>query len=132
MATSPARTDLNFDEFRKLLNKERAHLLELHHKQRAGIIEENRDTSDNELGSFSTFDAAENEDSAAVLADIQRESIADTDITDTLHAIDAALARLDDGTYGIDEVTGEPIPIARLRALPWATMTVQTAEMTEL
>ena len=128
MAPTPARTDLNFEEFRKRLNKERVHLTELHHKERAGIIEENQNASDNELGAYRVFDDGTIEDSAAVLADMERERMADTDITDMLREIDAALARLDDGTYGIDEVTGEPIPIERLRALPWASMTVQTAE----
>jgi RNA polymerase-binding transcription factor DksA len=34
--------------------------------------------------------------------------------------IDAALARVADGTYGIDELTGEPIDPARLEAVPTA------------
>jgi RNA polymerase-binding transcription factor DksA len=37
-----------------------------------------------------------------------------------LAEIEAALQRLDDGTYGIDEVTGEPISRDRLEALPTA------------
>ncbi|MEO6950883.1 MAG: TraR/DksA family transcriptional regulator [Polyangia bacterium] len=51
------------------------------------------------------------------------------DINDTLLvrsrrelvSIEQALARMDAGTYGISERTGEPIPLARLRAIPWAT-----------
>lgn len=34
--------------------------------------------------------------------------------------IDAALKRVDDGTYGIDEVTGEPINPERLEVMPAA------------
>ena len=37
-----------------------------------------------------------------------------------LAEIEAALQRLDDGTYGVDEVTGEPIDPERLDALPTA------------
>ncbi len=37
-----------------------------------------------------------------------------------LAEIEAALRRIDDGTYGIDEVTGEPIDPERLEALPTA------------
>ena len=37
-----------------------------------------------------------------------------------LAEIEAALHRIDDGTYGIDENTGEPIDPARLEALPTA------------
>jgi RNA polymerase-binding transcription factor DksA len=38
----------------------------------------------------------------------------------TLDEIDAALARMDAGTYGICEVSGKPIPVERLEAIPWA------------
>lgn len=34
--------------------------------------------------------------------------------------VEAALARIADGTYGIDEETGEPIPFARLQLFPEA------------
>jgi RNA polymerase-binding transcription factor len=37
-----------------------------------------------------------------------------------LGEVDAALARMDAGTYGKSEKSGEPIPYRRLRAVPWA------------
>ena len=39
--------------------------------------------------------------------------------------IDAALQRIDDGTYGICEVSGDPIPKERLEAIPWAKERVE-------
>ena len=39
--------------------------------------------------------------------------------------IDAALARIDDGTYGICMVSGKPIPRQRLNAIPWAAERVE-------
>ncbi len=39
--------------------------------------------------------------------------------------IDAALARLDAGTYGICVVSDKPIPKERLRAIPWAAERVE-------
>ncbi len=39
--------------------------------------------------------------------------------------IDAALARITDGTYGYSVVSGRPIPKERLRAIPWATELVE-------
>jgi RNA polymerase-binding transcription factor DksA len=39
--------------------------------------------------------------------------------------IDAALARIDDGTYGLCRVSGKPIPKERLQAIPWATERVE-------
>ena len=44
---------------------------------------------------------------------------------ETIESIDAALARMKDGTYGYSVVSGFPIPRERLKALPWATELVQ-------
>ena len=45
--------------------------------------------------------------------------------------IDEALARIDDGTYGYCEETGEPISIRRLEARPIATLSVEAQERHE-
>ncbi|MCY3578769.1 MAG: TraR/DksA C4-type zinc finger protein [bacterium] len=39
--------------------------------------------------------------------------------------IDAALGRIDNGTYGICQVSGKPIPRQRLNAIPWAAERVE-------
>lgn len=41
-----------------------------------------------------------------------------------LGAIDAALKRIDDGTYGKCVNCGAPIPEERLEAMPWATLCI--------
>lgn len=41
--------------------------------------------------------------------------------------VDAALARLDAGSYGTCAVGGEPIPEARLAVVPWAATCVEHA-----
>jgi DnaK suppressor protein len=45
--------------------------------------------------------------------------------------IDAALKRIDEGTYGYCEETGEPIGIARLDARPIATLSLEAQESHE-
>ena len=45
--------------------------------------------------------------------------------------IDAALKRIDDGTYGYCEETGDPIGVARLDARPIATLSLEAQEMHE-
>jgi len=45
--------------------------------------------------------------------------------------IDSALARLEDGTYGYCEETGEPISLKRLEARPIATLSVEAQERHE-
>jgi DnaK suppressor protein len=45
--------------------------------------------------------------------------------------IEAALSRIEDGTYGYCEETGEPISIKRLEARPIATLSVEAQERHE-
>jgi DnaK suppressor protein len=45
--------------------------------------------------------------------------------------IDAAIKRIEDGTYGFCEETGDPIGIARLDARPIATLSLEAQEMHE-
>ena len=45
--------------------------------------------------------------------------------------IDAALQRIEDGTYGYCEETGEPISLKRLEARPIATLSIEAQERHE-
>jgi RNA polymerase-binding transcription factor DksA len=44
---------------------------------------------------------------------------------DMIDEIDHALTKFEEGTYGICEVSGEPIPEERLEAIPWAREKVE-------
>ena len=48
-----------------------------------------------------------------------------------LHQIEGALVRLDNGTYGYCEDTGEPIDLRRLDAQPTATLTIEAQAQRE-
>lgn len=48
-----------------------------------------------------------------------------------LRQIDRALEKIDENTYGTCDITGEDIPIPRLEAVPYATMTVKAQEKFE-
>ena len=52
----------------------------------------------------------------------------EADLADQLAALERAEARLADGTYGLSVESGEPIPDARLEALPTAERTVAEQE----
>jgi DnaK suppressor protein len=64
-----------------------------------------------------------------------------TDIDDTLglaeheqrvlSEVEHALAKFEHGTYGVSELSGEPIPFARLDAIPWARLDAHEAEAEE-
>jgi DnaK suppressor protein len=90
-------------------------------------------------------------DSAETLRSLQEESLLKPDLTDRasleteraielrtrdrerklISKIDAALDRLDSGTYGYCEETDEPIGIRRLEARPIATLSIEAQERHE-
>ena len=86
-----------------------------------------------ELGTSENEDVSELSDYDQHPADMGTETFErekDLSILEQLEAelseLQAALERIDNGTYGIDEVTGEPIDPARLEALPSARTNVDT------
>jgi DnaK suppressor protein len=94
-----------------------------------GILRESRDTlaalqTDNENHPDLADRASSETDRAIELRarDRQRKLIA---------KIDAALGRLEEGTYGYCEETGEPIALRRLDARPIATLSVEAQERHE-
>lgn len=56
--------------------------------------------------------------------DERDEGIADS-LREELAAIGRAEQRLEEGVYGLSVQSGEPIPDARLEAVPWAERTVE-------
>jgi DnaK suppressor protein len=48
-----------------------------------------------------------------------------------LRQIERALEKIDENTYGICDISGEEIPLARLDAVPYACMTVKSQEKFE-
>ncbi len=45
--------------------------------------------------------------------------------------VEFALARIEQGRFGICEETDEPIEVERLRALPWTRLSIEGAEIRE-
>ena len=63
-------------------------------------------------------------------ADVSR-LLADPGIIRSRAKIDAAMARIAEGTYGYCEETGEPISLRRLEARPIATLSIEAQERHE-
>ncbi len=53
------------------------------------------------------------------------------DLETQLGEINHALAKFDTGSYGICENCGKPIPLARLRVLPWARYDIEHEQQLE-
>jgi DnaK suppressor protein len=64
------------------------------------------------------------EDEADLLYEREAELDENARDRDELARVNRALARIEQGTYGLSEVSGKPIPIERLEALPYATTLV--------
>ncbi len=50
---------------------------------------------------------------------------------DMVRQIDRALEKVKEGTYGVCDLSGEKIPLKRLEAIPYATMTVEAQDKFE-
>jgi DnaK suppressor protein len=48
-----------------------------------------------------------------------------------IRQIERALEKIDENTYGVCDISGEEIPLPRLEAIPYATMTVKAQEKFE-
>lgn len=113
----------DLQKFEKLLLKERERLV----KEVLQIEEENLGEAEKPLGD-DTSDFAEvgteSWDRETALRVAAQES-------EAVREIDEALIRIKDGTYGVCEGTGKPIPKARLEVFPWARYTVEHQEQVE-
>jgi RNA polymerase-binding protein DksA len=102
------------------LLEERARLeaaVEYLHRETPGSLEDETEevisASDNHLG-----------DSAAGTLDREIDYTLEEHSEQVLEQIGAALARIDDGTYGTCTNCGKPIPEDRLEARPWASLCI--------
>ena len=75
---------------------------------------------DGEMGDVQFDDEGGEGDTMVVQRDLDR--VLSTQSRQTILEIDAALARIEQGTYGYSEVSGQPIPRERLEALPETTV----------
>jgi DnaK suppressor protein len=83
-----------------------------------------------EIGRFGDRVAEAEEAAAMDAAQSTMIELAEAERT-LLAQIERALRKLDDGAYGVSEESEEPIGYDRLRAIPWATLTVRDQEIRE-
>jgi DnaK suppressor protein len=111
------------DRARTLLRTERDEVQGLLKDAEEGGAEDRQSEVDSESG--------DNSDAAQPLtAEGMDDAIAES-LRSRLDAIDRALHRLDDGTYGRSILSGDPIPDERLEADPAAELTIEEARAAE-
>ena len=110
---------VDVERFRARLLEERRQVvgaIENIHSENPGSLGDETDErafQDNHLGDIAT--ATFDREMATTLED---------NSTHVLNEIDAALERIEDGTYGTCQACGKPIDGERLEALPWATLCI--------
>lgn len=67
-------------------------------------------------------------DSSIYSMDLEQEVRAYERYSQVLLQIDSALARINDGRFGYCELTGKPIGLARLEAVPFACLSIEALE----
>ncbi|MDX6486732.1 MAG: hypothetical protein QOF43_1885, partial [Gaiellaceae bacterium] len=122
------RMSIDMEHFRTQLLEERqrvqsaiAHLREDHPGSLDEEVEEVGATSDNHLGE--TASATVNREIDYTLVENSEHMLAE---------IEAALKRIEDGTYGTCTACGKPIAPERLEAHPWASLCIDDARKAEL
>jgi len=106
-------SESDLTEFRELLNRERSDL-----EGRLRTLERRLARDDN-------FNESEDLGDSATQVLNKEEFLSERRRTmERLRGVEQALARIEEGTYGISSVSGKPIPIERLRAMPTATKLV--------
>jgi DnaK suppressor protein len=73
----------------------------------------------------------EYEDDAQKLDTLEKEGVLVNRTVQRLARVERALAKIDAGTYGLSDVSGERIPVARLNAMPEAINTIREQEDSE-
>ena len=68
-----------------------------------------------------------NAEASSTKLEYAKELSLEQNTLDLLSKVEWALAKMDEGTYGICESCGKSIPLARLEALPYATLCVDCA-----
>lgn len=115
-------TEQEIGHFKQLLLDERKRIVE----ERDSYAGDNRrGTIEDEVGESADYDPNDPADEGSDLNDRDRSEAAEENMDRILAKIDRALAKIEEGTYGLSDVDGTPIPAERLEALPYALATVE-------
>ena len=120
-------TTIDVESFKTRLLEER----EQTRKAIAYLHEENRGTTEDEARELSGGSDNHLADIATHTYDRELDSTLEESEEVHLAHVEAALTRIDAGTYGICENCGRPIQPARLEAMPWVTLCIDCKRLAE-
>ena len=123
MAEKTRYTDEELEEFRQIINEKLA-LAKRDYDQMMDSLT-NRDSNDVDDTS-PTYKALEEGSETQSKEDLMKFAARQQKF---IQGLQAALVRIDNKTYGIDRITGKLIPAERLRAVPHATLSLESKEL---
>ena len=123
MASRTTHSKKELDDLRERLLSEMAELQE----QLTTIQEQSFAASQSDLSGEVSFDE-ENADAGTFTFERERDLSIENNVRDLMGKIDRALARMDEGTYGLCSRCGRPIEKARLKALPYVDLCLKDAQ----
>jgi DnaK suppressor protein len=123
MAVKSPYTKKELDDLRKRLVEEREKL----QSQLSAIEEATFATSQSDISGEVSFDD-ENADAGTFTFERERDLSIENNVRDLLSKIDRAIAKMDEGTYGVCARCGNPIEKARMKALPYVDLCIKDAQ----
>jgi RNA polymerase-binding protein DksA len=105
--------------FKKILLQEKAALEKQYHDLEQGNLMASQSDFTGEMPFEEEYAA-----SGTSTFERERDLSLSENVKDLLQRVNEALARIEEGTYGICEICGEKIPEERLEALPYANLCI--------
>ena len=120
MATKTRYTDEELEEFREIINEKLRKTREDYASTMRVLTNQDSNDVDDTSPTYKALEEGSTTQSKEELVQMaQRQQ-------KLIQGLEAALVRIQNKTYGIDRITGELIPKERLRAVPHATLSVES------
>ena len=113
-------TDEELEEFRTIINDKLAIARDSYNKMMRQLMNQDTNDVDDTSPTYKALEEGSLTQSKEELVNMAARQ------QKFIQGLEAALARIQNKTYGIDRITGELIPKERLRAVPHATLSVES------
>ena len=120
MAEKTRYTDEELEEFRQIINEKMALAKRDYDQMMAVLTNQDSNDVDDTSPTYKALEEGSVKEELISMAARQQKFI---------QGLKAALVRIENKTYGIDRITGKLIPKERLRAVPHATLSVESKMM---
>ncbi len=123
MAEKTRYTDEELEEFRQIINEKLALAKRDYDMMMNTLTNKDSNDVDDTSPTYKTLEEGSETQSKEDLMEFAARQ------QKFIQGLKAALVRIDNKTYGIDRITGKLIPAERLRAVPHATLSVESKQL---